>query len=224
MKHFFKKFLITFISLFFFSTNVFAADMASLENMRKIALVGDSYAGFFTYSYPDSFDLYSFSASGIDKGNNKAILLDVANNSSYDYVIFATGVNDHFRQTSIETFESILDEFAKAITLNNKYLIIHTYMNYPAASTVPGLITINDYDKVLRKIANKYFNVLYIDMNEYNNKKYCLDDQMHYNEKFYNSFYGKIRDFINLSELVKSYANINNNNSRVIPGKLKTTD
>ncbi|MBO6134573.1 MAG: hypothetical protein J6O09_02230 [Lachnospiraceae bacterium] len=225
MNKFFKRIFVVICAFIFLSiSSAFATDMNTLQKEGKILLVGDSYAGFFTKHYPDAFAFRAFPVSGIDKVDNEYILSEVAANNSYEYYIFSTGVNDHYRQTDVNVFETILENFAKEIALKNKYLFVHTYMSYPIEDEFTGFYKVSDYDAAVKRVADKYQNVIYIDMNEYNDSRYCISDQLHYNKEFYDALYEKIKNGIEYIELVNSLIVDNGPKPILIPGSVKSTD
>ena len=60
--------------------------------------------------------------------------------------------------------------------------------------------TVLNYDYILRKVADEYYNLCYLDLKEYQNNKYLMDDGKEYNSTFYDVLYRVINDFIDYSE------------------------
>ena len=56
--------------------------------------------------------------------------------------------------------------------------------------------TIKDYDNSLRKIADEYDKVIYIDMSEYNDTRFMMADLIHYGVEFNDELYNKIDQVI----------------------------
>ena len=207
------------------SNSVFAIGPGEYPH-KKIALVGDSYAGFYMNLEPDiEYELFGFPVGGINKGSNEEIFLDVITKHDYDIIVFSTGVNDYYKGTPIEDFESILDRLMKEAGARGMFILIHTYMDFPASNTVVNKSSVKDYDKVLRKLARVNANVLYIDMSEYNRAKYYYGDGLHYNKDFYDILDIKIKD-LSKAIIKMIYPNGIENRiaNRVIPGNVLMTE
>lgn len=189
---------------------------------KKLMMVGDSYMGYFVQYYPNIFDMVAFPVGGLNKGDNKKLLLDAIANDSYDIIIFSTGVNDFLKDTDINEFESILREAADAAVKYNNFLILHTYMHFPHEKQHQGVATVDDYDKVLRKLADEYVNLLYIDMSEYNKRKYYYGDGLHYNKKFYDILYAQIISAATIlqDKIYESYVNADPISNRIVHGEV----
>ena len=177
--------LIVFALTLFCSFSVFADGPGEIPSeSKKIAVVGDSYTGHFVEDEGiERFEAFIFPVGTICNEKNVEIFnkaIDADNN----YILFATGVNDHALSIAPEAFETTLREHVKKIEKKGKYLFVHTYMDYPSRQT--GFKhTPNDYDRVLRGIANDSPNVFYIDMSGIDKNKYNTGDGTHYN-KFFN--------------------------------------
>ena len=193
---------------------------------KRIAMIGDSYAGFFIKLKPDAeYELYGFPVGGINKGSNAEIFSNLIRNYNHDIIVFSTGVNDYFKGTPIEDFESILDGLMKEAGARGKFILLHTYMDFPSSNAVVNKSSVKDYDKVLRKLAEENPNVLYIDMSEYNKAKYYYGDGLHYNLDFYNILDEKIRTLANaIEEMIYPHGVDNRVANRILPGVVQSTN
>ena len=196
------------------------------EQMKmRMALVGDSFAGYF-YKYDQlHYDIYAFSTGGVNKEGNEELFYNVIANPNYDVIVFSTGVNDHYHKTPISSFEETLDNFAVAAAKKGKFIIVHTYMDYPLSKGVDTTTSIKEYDYILRKVASDNFNVYYIDMSEYQQPKYYLGDQLHYNESFYEALDKKVLDVYNIiNTAIYSSAVPSFGGAYMVPGSRQVTD
>lgn len=152
--------------------------------LKRIAVVGDSYTGHFIEDEGvERFEPFIFPVGTIS--NNKNIeIFNNAIESNNNYILFCTGVNDQALSVLPGVFETTLREHVKKIESRGKYLFVHTYMDYPARQ-YGFTYTPNDYDKVLRDIANDSPNVFYINMSGLDKEKYNVGDGTHY-DKFFN--------------------------------------
>ena len=151
---------------------------------KRVAVVGDSYTGHFVEDEGiDKFEPFIFPVGTINNSKNVEIF-NKAIDSDSDYILFATGVNDQALSVLPDAFESTLREHVKRIEQKNKFLFVHTYMDYKTRQS--GIkYTPSDYDKILRQIAEESNNVFYIDMSGIDKNKYDMGDGLHYN-KFFN--------------------------------------
>lgn len=150
---------------------------------KKIAVVGDSYAGYFiTDEGLDKFEPFIFPVGTISEKTNIDIF-EQAINADNNYIFFCTGTNDQALGTSTKTFENVLREHVKKIEEKNKYLFLHTYMDYP--KKIKSKISPKKYDDILKKISQESDRVFYIDMSGMDKKSYNRGDGIHYS-KFFN--------------------------------------
>ena len=119
--------------------------------------------------------------------------------STAKYVLLSTSVNDFRLKTDVNRFEDEIRRFANIATTNSKILFLHTYMDYvyyedktATDSEVKKQYEIKDYDNALKKIAEEYDKVIYIDMSEYNDTRYMMSDLIHYGVEFNDALYNKI--------------------------------
>ena len=120
---------------------------------KRIAVVGDSYTGHFIEDEGvENFEPFIFPVGTINKSANIDIF-NKAIESDNNYILFCTGVNDQALSVLPGVFETTLREHVKKIERKGKYLFVHTYMDYPARQ-YGFTYTPNDYDEVLRNIAN----------------------------------------------------------------------
>lgn len=187
--------LVTFV----FNQNVFAKETGAPRN-QKIAVVGDSYAGHFSLNEgTDKYDYYIFPVATINNETN-ALVFETAINADNTYILFATGVNDQALNTDIAVFEAELRKYIEKICAKNKFLFLHTYMDYSNVKNARGKYYPQDYDNVYRRLAEQYENVVYIDMSGLNVVKYDFGDGMHFNKFFYDTLNAKLQFFIHSIE------------------------
>lgn len=161
-------------------------------SINRIAVVGDSYAGHFNLiEGSDRFDYFIFPVGTINNPLNIKIF-EEAINSFDSYILFATGVNDQALNTDINIFEMVLRGYIAEIIKRNKYLIFHTYMDYPRKKIGNGSFPPEEYDKVLKKLSDEFSNVFYIDMSGFNISRYDMGDGLHYNNFFYDTLKAKL--------------------------------
>lgn len=158
---------------------------------KKIAVVGDSYAGLFVEDEGiDKFEPYVFPVGGIKAGSNIEIF-ERAINADNNYILFTTGVNDQALDTDLDIFEYVLREHIKKIEEKGKRLFLHTYMDYQERKN-RALFKPKDYDDIFRKLAAEFENVYYIDMSGMDQKEYGRGDGMHYNTFFNDTLKAKL--------------------------------
>lgn len=177
--------IIFFAIIIFLNYNVFADGPGEIPlSSKKIAVVGDSYTGHFVEDEGvERFEAFIFPVGTISNEKNVEIF-NKAIEADNHYILFATGVNDQALSISPGAFETTLREHVKKIEKRGKYLFLHTYMDYPSRQ-IGFKYTPNDYDRVLREIADSSENVFYIDMSGIDMNKYNTGDGTHYN-KFFN--------------------------------------
>lgn len=123
-------------------------------------------------------------------------MINSAIDSKSKYVLLSLGETDYAYQTKPELFELEIRNSANLCMNNRKQLILHTYMMSPITLKKDYKYSTTDYDKILRKIAEEYENVEYIDMTE-DKKIYKTTDGLHYNKEFYDDLYDKIIEYTN---------------------------
>lgn len=192
---------------------------------KRIALIGDSYAGFFVKLKPSiEYELFGFPTGGINKGSNEEIFSNLITNYNHDIIVFSTGVNDYFKGTPIEDFEAILSRLMKKAGTRGKFILVHTYMDFPSSNAVVNKSSVKDYDKVLRKLAEENPNVLYLDMSQYGTAKYYYGDGLHYNKAYYDILDSKIQDLAKaIEEMIYPNGVDNRVANRLMPGNVQTT-
>ena len=196
MKRFYKKILgLVLLIVLVFASRVFAEGPGNSYNSR-VAVVGDSYAGYFSKSIGiEKYDFFIFPVGTIHNSLNKNVFEEVIS-SDNRFILFATGVNDQALNTELSVFEQELRIRAEEVTARNKYLFFHTYMDYPNKKIGNGSYAPNEYDKILRKLADEYENVLYIDMSYFFNTKHGFGDGLHYDNFFYETLDAKIQFYV----------------------------
>lgn len=162
---------------------------------ETIVLTGDSYAGFFaTYESGKDYNILIYAEAAKSTKENYNIM-KLAINAAPNIVIISIGVNDCNKHVTLDDFKNRMEELVSECKLNNKRVILHTYMNYDteAFGDPKHVFEASDYDKILRNVAEKYSNAFYIDMSDYNKDEFLQFDRIHYNIVFYDELYRRIR-------------------------------
>lgn len=196
MKRFYKKILglAIFISIVTFG-RTFAEEPGVVSNQR-VAIVGDSYAGFFSKSVEnENYEYFIFPVGTIYNPLNQKVF-EQAINSDNNYILFATGVNDQALNTELAIFEQELRRYAEEISAKKKYLFFHSYMDYPNKKEGSGSQPPSAYDKILKKLADEYENVMYIDMSYFASTKHGFGDGLHYDKFFYETLSAKLQFYV----------------------------
>lgn len=201
--------------------STFALGPGDSHVKKNVAVIGDSYAGYFMLSESNiGFDFYTFPVGGITNEVNINSFLNCIENGNNDIIVFMTGVNDYLKNTSLKDYENTLKLFVERAKAKNKFILLHTYMDFPAAAKHKGRGEISDYDNIHKEFAHDFVNVLYIDMSAYNKSKYYMGDGMHYNSDFYDALYEQIKVVTDALDVMIYGINVQNDGSRVIPGKV----
>lgn len=159
-----------------------------------LAVAGDSYAGTFVRFEKDkNYNVLEFAKDGRTIGQNRD-LIDASMESIAKYVLISTSVNDFEKQTSLYAFENNMRRHINHAMINHKIVFLHTYMDYGAAKK--RTIKIEDYDKVLQKLANEYENTLYVDMHDLEMVEFQMPDKRHYDKIFNDVLYDRIDTLI----------------------------
>ena len=195
-----------------------------LPEKTRPAIVGDSFAGYFLKFFKDySFDYYNFPRPTIVDNFNVSLFLECIHNKENGFILFSTGVNDQAYNTNIAVFETVLRNLVDEAKKYNKYIFFHTYMDMYNPKKYETHFQSKDYDEVLKKIANDYKNVIYIDMKNFESRNYIQSDNMHYNKEFYESLRAKFNYEIRLIErkqygLISDWDLINKSDEIIVTG------
>lgn len=172
------------------------SDWMSKTNGNVIAVAGDSYAGTFVRFEKDKgYNLLEFAKDGRTIGLNKD-LIDAAIETIAKYILISTSVNDFEKQTTLNSFEMNMRRHINHALINHKIVFLHTYMDYAAARK--RTIKIEDYDKILKKLADEYENTLYVDMHDFAKVEFQMPDKRHYDQIFNDILYNKIDGMIKM--------------------------
>lgn len=163
------------------------------QTEKTIAIVGDSYTGYF-YNFlgSEGFEYYVFPTAGIDNDVNLSIFKTCIERGNSRYVLFCSGVNDYVLQTDPQVFENHLREMIKLAAKNHKYIFFHTYMNFPNAAARKDQYIIDAYNLVYQKLVKENSNAFYIDMSNLETKHYAFGDGLHYGNIFYETLSSKL--------------------------------
>ena len=165
------------------------------ENIKKrIAVIGDSYAEYFKdFIGNEDIDYYFFTRPGLNNLTNSELILNCIKQNQHDFILFSVGASDYILKNDPQIIEKNLREYIEVATSLNKYLFFHTYMNFPQTKAYKkNVFPTKEYDEVFKKLADEYFNVFYIDMNNLNNENYYFGDGTHYGDLFYLTLYSKL--------------------------------
>ena len=192
-------FIISILIIVLNSINVIAAPFlftypAGKENAETVILMGDSYAGYFSrFESGRDYNILIYANAGCSVKDNYDIMKEAAGFEP-SKVIISIGVNDNNKNNPPEDFEKIINEVISICKKNNKIVILHTYMDYDlkAIDNKHLLYDVSQYDEILKNIAKKNSNVMYINMSDYNNEVYLQEDRIHYNKVFYDELYNRI--------------------------------
>lgn len=191
LRQLFKKFIIILLVVLniggiSYATNVF------IPQKKYIAVVGDSYAGHFRdFIGIDGFAYYHFPIGGIQQPLNIAAMNE-AIEGDHNYILLCTGANDFLLDTKLEVFEETLRTHIVNAEKHNKYIIFHTYMDFPKTAPFKSVRVTKSYDDILKKLALEYPNVFYIDMSGLSKGRFGAGDGLHYGKKFYEALAAKL--------------------------------
>ena len=200
-----KKFLSLFaiIMIVTYSFDVFASNViiaGGYESFFKetpsgteLIVAGDSYAqGFYEDEVNRDMQLIPYFQEGFTIEENKRKLED-AFYSIHKYILFSISVNDHRKNTHPNYFEDEYRDMVDLATKTSKTVFVHSYMLYDMTMANALQFTPYDYDNMVRKIANDYDNIYYIDMSDCVGAEYMELDGIHYNKKFNDILYDRIK-------------------------------
>ncbi len=192
----------TTLVIFLFTNVVFSSDyifddlsiggpVVVMDN--NIVVTGDSFAGkFCEYESNKDLRVTPFARAGMTVIANAFIMAEAMDYSHIKYVLISIGVNDQFNETPPYLFESNLRFILNHALVNNKYVIMHSYLKYFAPIYDSKKYSAIIYDNVIRRVCNEYDNVVYIDCKDLETPEYISDDTMHYNSKFYDKLYNRV--------------------------------
>ena len=160
----------------------------------RMSVVGDKSAELF-YNYEKNngmnMDIHTNNEQSTSDNRN---MISSALESQSKYLLLSLSEYDYNNQSNIDLFEATIRNTANVAMENRKIVFFHTYMAYPNSLLESKDISILKYDDILKKIANEYENIIYIDMTE--QKQYNANDGIHYDKEFYDDLYLKIMDYI----------------------------
>ena len=105
--------------------STFALGPGDSHVKKNVAVIGDSYAGYFMLSESNiGFDFYTFPVGGITNEVNINSFLNCIENGNNDIIVFMTGVNDYLKNTSLKDYENTLKLFVERAKAKNKFIWI----------------------------------------------------------------------------------------------------
>lgn len=164
------------------------------DNSEIVLITGDSYAGYFAaYECLQDYGILIYADAGKSTKENFEMMKEAVNTFP-DTVIISIGVNDHNQNVSPEEFKNRIEELVHISEIQNKRIILHTYMNYDLSciGDPQKMYNVIEYDRALKDIAEKHKSTFYIDMSDYNNDAYLQSDRIHYNKTFYDALYSRV--------------------------------
>lgn len=225
------KMLVSIMLILIFAFNIiFASNIIIIngdENIvidktkKKIAVVGDNFAKNFekTIGY-NNFAYYVYN----DKNNiydmeNVTKTFMAIENPEYNFVLFSLGAYTTLKNYDSNAFYTYMKNYMDIAKREKKYVFLHTYMSFTGSNLENNQCTSLELDKLIKKLANDYANVFYIDMSNMNNGGYLLADGKNYNELFFQTLCAKLmylRDNINRVQYNIQSDWIKTNNGNVI--------
>ena len=159
----------------------------------ELVVAGDSYAeGFFNDEKDRGMKLIPYFQEGYTIEENRDKLRE-AFYSVHKYLLFSISVNDQRKNTHPTYFEDEFREMVVFAMLTHKTVFVHSYMLYDFAVSPLFDFTPYNYDDIVRKIAADYDNIYYIDMSDCVGSDYIKEDGIHYNKKFNDILYDRIK-------------------------------
>ncbi|MBO6134297.1 MAG: SGNH/GDSL hydrolase family protein [Lachnospiraceae bacterium] len=195
---------------FCFASNVIIAggyDRLFTESPMGTELIvaGDSYAqNFYEDENGKDMQLIPYFQEGFTIEENQKKLQD-AFYSIHKYILFSISVNDHRKNTHPNYFEDEFRDMVDLATKTSKTVFVHSYMIYNQNFTNGLQFSSYDYDNMVRKIANDYPNIYYIDMMDCAGLEYIEADGVHYNKLFNDILYDRIKAKIEELKLIDEY-------------------
>ena len=165
----------------------------------EVVVAGDSYGkNFFNDEQKREIKFREYCNNGLTIDENYKTLIEAFDSFS-NIVLFSISVNDQQKGTHPVIFEIKFREMLDKARETEKIVIVHTYMHYPYANFANAKLfpfSTYEYDSVVRKLANEYDNVFYIDMNDYGGVEYMTEDGIHYNKEFNDALYDRLKVII----------------------------
>ena len=118
-------------------------------------------------------------------------------------LFYSIDIDDYINQTDLLQFKQKNDELFYFANLNNKIIVLHSYMDYDTSNKrikknynffEKRENKIEEYDYILKRLSKFYDNVIYIDMNDINDDIYIDDGEVYLNNGFYNVFLSRAID------------------------------
>ena len=169
---------------------------------KDVVFVGDSYAH--NLALELGFDTTVYSSPGLTL-KDLSYCFNSAKDNKKKYVVIFVGPNDFRYSVDPEIFKSELDNYINMFDSDSK-LIVCTYLSsiFTKRLTEEKSVEyeISDYDDEIKKVADEYDNVYYLDLKdlegkpEYYKKVEDDPDRIHFNYRFYVEFINKLYKFI----------------------------
>lgn len=161
-----------------------------IAEKNMLAVTGDSYAGTFVrFEDNKDFKLLELARSAKTIEQN-SYLMSSAMMSNAKYILISIGVNDFEKQTKLESFEDTLRFYLNLACKTHKKVFLHTYMHFQSERKLK--ISISEYDKIIKKLADEYPNTVYIDLHAFEKAEFQMPDLKHYDKTFYDIMYNNI--------------------------------
>ena len=162
----------------------------------RIIVTGDSFAGkFFDFEKNKELQLVPYARAGRTIDDNKAIMAEALNHKEKN-VLVSIGVNDQFMETPPYRFEFVLRSLLNISLYNNRNVYFHSYLKYFSNLYNSKKFAATEYDAIIRQLCTEYYNAHYIDVKDLETPYYISDDNIHYNNMFYDVLYSRLVDTI----------------------------
>ena len=199
----FRIFTALILLIVFVCNTVFASNITIIngaENIvidktkKKIAVIGDNYAKEFEKNIGyNNFDYYIYNLDkNIYDPENVTKTFMALENKDYNFALLSLGALSTLKKYDENSFQTYMKNYMDIAKRENKYIFVHTYMNFANSDLESNACTSFDLDKVLKKISDEYPNVFYIDMHNLVNGGYLLADGKNYNTLFFQTLCAKL--------------------------------
>ena len=210
-----KNSLLFLLSTLFVFTSSFVSISNNVSNFNgpialknsKIIVTGDSFAGkFFDFEKDKDLELVPYARAGCTIDQNKFIMTEALNKNEKN-VFISIGVNDQFMETPLYRFEYTIRSLMSIALYNNKNVFFHSYLKYYSNNYNQKKFSSIQYDNIIREVCNDYLNAYYVDVKDLETPYYISDDNIHYNELFYDELYNRLINVLYLAENTQNYQN-----------------
>lgn len=163
---------------------------------NKIVVTGDSFAGkFCEFEKNKDLVIFPYARAGQTIDQNKIIMAQALNYNNKN-VLISIGVNDQFNETPPYQFEFVLRNLLNIALYNDKTVFLHSYLKYFSTIYSDKRFSSEEYDAIIKRLCSEYHNAYYIDLKDLESPVYISNDNIHYNEQFYDELYNRLVNII----------------------------